>query len=485
MTLTLSRDTLAEARPGVRVPAYDRAALTTGVVHIGPGAFHRAHQAAYFDDLNAGDPRWGIAAIALRSAATSRALASQDNLYTLAALDAETTFRVIGTHTAFLAATEAPDRALAALTHPDVRLVTLTVTEKGYCLGPNGALDVDHPDIFRDITCPWRPTSAIGWLVEALRRRRETGTPPFHVASCDNLPGNGDALGGAVRALAAAHDHDLATWIADEVRFPNSMVDAITPATDDALIVRVAEATGLADAAPVQREAFTSWVIEATDVSGFPDLASVGAIVTSDVAGHEQAKLRLLNGAHSTLAYLGLACGHETVGDAVADPDLARTIERLMTEEIAPSLRAPAGLDLAGYAAAIRARFRNPEIRHELAQIAWDGSQKLPIRLGATIRDNLAAGRPVALLALGVAAWMRFVRRRARDGVALVDPEAETLAGVGRACRDEAAHDVALFLERTRAIAEDLAAAPPLRTALETGYDAVMAREADHPIASG
>jgi len=479
----LANGTLSRIPADVRRPAYDRTALTTGVVHLGPGAFHRAHQAVYFDDLNAQDPRWGITAIALRNPSTPQALTPQDGLYTLSTLDTASAYRVIGAHTQFITASETPEQALRALSDPNVHVVTLTVTEKGYCLGTDGLLNVVHPDIVADLAprgaSPDAPTSAIGWLVEALRRRRDAGAPPFHVLSCDNLAGNGAKLRAAVLTLAKMQGGDLAAWVAGEVRFPSTMVDSITPATDDALRGRVDDALGLHDAWPVQREAFTSWVIDDTDIDpvSFPDLGSVGATFTSNVAGHEQAKLRLLNGAHSTLAYLGLARGHQTVAQAMADTELADLIARMMHNEISPSLTAPRGLDLSEYAASVRTRFANPAIRHELAQIAWDGSQKLPIRLLATIADNLRAGRPIAHLATGVAAWMRFVRRRAGDGAALVDPNAKQLLSLGAACQDNAAYDVALFVDRSGVIPSDLVGDKEFNTALKSGYETVVAHE--------
>lgn len=403
--------------------AYDRAKTKIGVLHIGPGAFHRAHQADYFDRLLAQDPRWAISAVSLRSGDLKRALAPQDGLYTLATLDETTSFRVIGAHREVLVAPPP-----ARLADPDLKLVTLTITEKGYCLRPDGTLDLDRPDL---------ADSAIGWLVEGLEARRAAGLAAPAVLSCDNLPDNGAKLRGAVLALAGRQDPDLAAWIAGEVAFPSSMVDSITPATDDALRARVLEATGLEDAWPIQREAFTQWVVEDILPPGSPDLASVGVTFTHDVAAFEQAKLRLLNGAHSSLAYLGLLKGHETVAEAMADPDLAGFIETLMRQDIAPTLPG----DQSAYIDAILGRFRNPAIRHRLTQIAWDGSQKLPIRLLATVRDALEAGRSVERLGRPVAAWMRFVERQARAGVAIIDPLAEQLKAVGLA------GGVARFLE--------------------------------------
>lgn len=426
--------------------AYDRATTKIGVLHIGPGAFHRAHQADYFDRLLAQDPRWAISAVSLRSAGVKQALDPQDGLYTLATLDEATAFRVIGAHREHLVAP-----APARLADPNLKLATLTITEKGYCLAPDGGLDLSHPDL---------ETSAIRWLVDGLQARREAGLAPFAVLSCDNLPDNGAKLRGAVLALAGRRDPNLAAWIAGEVIFPSSMVDSITPATDEALKARVLAATGLEDAWPIQREAFTQWVVEDILPPGGPDLASVGVTLTADVAAYEQAKLRLLNGAHSSLAYLGLLRGHETVADAMADTQLASFVEALMRQDIAPTLPGDQG----GYIDAILNRFRNPAIRHRLSQIAWDGSQKLPIRLLATVRDALAAGRPAQRLARPLAGWMRFIERQARTGAAIVDPFAETLTAIGLE------GGVARFL--------DLPIFPPalartLRSPIQAAYDAL------------
>jgi len=454
----------------VAQPAYDRDRITVGVVHLGPGAFHRAHQAYYFDQLLAKDPRWGICAVSLKSPGVRDALAPQDGLYTLAQLDEETTFRIIGSIVEVLVAPEDPPAVFARLAAPMTRMVTLTVTEKGYCLSSNGGLDESHPDIVHDLTHPREPVSAIGYLVEGLRRRFAVGLPPYAVVACDNLADNGWRLKAAVVAFAAKVDPELAAWIEAEGRFPRTMVDSITPATDDALRVRVEMATGLHDAWPIQREAFTQWVIE--DVLGpdAPDLASVGVTLTDDVRGFERAKLRLLNGVHSTLAYAGILRGHETVFEAMSDPVLAKLARDLMIEDIIPTLTAPRGLDLPAYAEAILKRFRNPEIRHLLAQIAWDGSQKLPFRILGTLGEALEAGRSVDRLALPLAAWMRFIRLRAAAGEKIVDPLADKLIAVAATCMGDARTDVAAFVALDAVFPASLAANPAFVSALETAY---------------
>ncbi len=448
--------------------AYDREATTIGIVHFGPGAFFRAHQASYIDDLLATDPRWAICAVALKTAGVRDALAPQDGLYTLVELGETTRFRVIGAIRELLVASEDADRVADRLASPDTRLVTLTVTEKGYCLKGDGTLDLDHPDIRHDLAEPEAPISVIGWLVEGLARRRAAGLAPFVTLSCDNLPSNGRKLKAAVVRLAEARDPALARWIEAEARFPCSMVDSITPATDDALRARVLAETGLEDAWSIQRETFTQWVIEDDLGPGAPDLASVGVTLTSDVEAWEAAKLRLLNGAHSTLAYVGLLRGHETVRDAMVDAQLAAFVRAMMLEDIAPTLRAPAGLDIPAYVEALLARFRNPAIAHRLSQVAWDGSQKLPIRILGTIADALAAGRPVDRLIVAMAAWMRFVERQARAGAAITDPMAEKLVETG--LQGGVAAFLALEAVFPPALANDPAFAGPLRNA----YDALQ-----------
>ncbi|NKJ44263.1 mannitol dehydrogenase family protein [Novosphingobium sp. SG720] len=428
--MRLSPETLQLVPAEVARPAYDRTTVRQGVVHFGPGAFHRAHQAAAFDTLLARDPRWGITGVSLHSQGVAQALNPQGGLYTLALLDAQTDYRVIGSIGQVLTGA-APAAILAALANADTRVISATVTEKGYCLGGDGALDFAHPAIAADLAAAggpgWVPASFIGWLVQGLAARRAAGLPGVTVLSCDNVTDNGRKLEAATLALAQAVDGETARWIGDHVRFPNAMVDSITPATDDALRAQVAAATGLQDAWPIQRERFTQWVIEDRFAGERPALDLAGATFAADVRPFEAAKLRLLNGAHSTLAYLGLGLGHETVAQAMQDAALATFVERLMREDIAPSVKAPPGLNLAGYIGDVLARFANPAIRHLLAQIAWDGSQKLPYRLLGTVQDALDAGRPIDRLAVPIAAWLRFLAAAARDGRPITDPLAGEL----------------------------------------------------------
>lgn len=398
-----------------------------GIVHFGPGAFHRAHQASYIDTLLDHDPRWGIAAVALRSKSVVAALAAQQGLYTIAVRDAVSVNRVVGAHGAWLGPDDAAATAML-LADPAIALVTTTVTEKGYCLAADGTLDKAHPDIVHDLSSIGPPRSVIGWVVAGLAARREGRLPPFVPMPCDNLANNGAKLKAALVAFASARDADLAAWIAGEVRVPSTMVDSITPASDAALAADVATALGVADTIPVQRESFGQWVIEAIGAQVGPDLASVGAIVTADLAGYERAKLCILNGAHSTLAYAGLLRGHTSVADAMADRVLAHFVDSMIRTDIAPALPAVAGLDLDIYRVAVLDRFRNPAIVHRLDQIAQDGTQKLPYRLCDTIDANRRAGRMPTLVAAAAGCWVAFVFRRLRAGTPVIDPAAAALA---------------------------------------------------------
>ncbi|MDE2134704.1 MAG: mannitol dehydrogenase family protein [Alphaproteobacteria bacterium] len=468
----LTAQSLSAVRSGVIVPRYDRGRTQVGIVHFGPGAFHRGHQAWYYDTLLERDPRWAVCGAELRPPGLAKALRPQDCLYVVAELDAQIRYRVVGSLKEILVVPDDAETIFSRLTHPQVKLVTLTVTEKGYCLDGSGALDFRHPDIAHDLADPARPVSAVGWVTEGLARRKAKGLAPFVAMSCDNMVANGEKLHAAVLSFAkACGDKDLTAWIAGEVRFPCTMVDSITPAGDEALKQKVAEAVGVFDDAPVQRESFLQWVVE--DILGpdAPDLAGVGASLTGDVKAYELAKLRLLNGAHSTLAYVGLLMGYASVGEAMGDARLAGFVERMMREDIAVSLRKTRGLDFDSYVSDILKRFRNPALTHKLIQIGSDGSQKLPYRILATIADALSAGRPIERLAVSVAAWMRFAVREAKEGRTLNDPLAERLARIGRECTGEAGADVPRFLAVREIFASDLAGDRRFAAAVASAYD--------------
>jgi len=305
MTDRLSAKTLPHPLP------YDRAAVTPGIVHLGIGAFHRAHMAAYIDDLLARDPRWGIIGASLRRPDTRDALAPQDFLYTLAVRDASgMTTRVIGSVLDILDANTQRAELLALMADPRIRIVSLTVTEKGYCHDPaTGALDPSHPDIVHDLAHPEAPVSAPGLIVRAIELRREAGLAPFTVLSCDNLPANGETTRRIVAGFAARRSADLAAYVEANIAFPSTMVDRIVPATTDADRATVRDATGRDDAWPIVTEPFTQWVIEDRFASGRPAFELAGAELVDDVEPFERMKLRMLNGSHSTLAYLGYLAG--------------------------------------------------------------------------------------------------------------------------------------------------------------------------------
>ncbi|MGH6762686.1 MAG: mannitol dehydrogenase family protein [Phyllobacterium sp.] len=408
---SLSAETVQSLPASVKRPTYDRTRIATGIVHLGIGAFHRAHQAVYTGDiLEQGDYDWGIVGVSLRSPDTRDALKPQNGLYTLAVRDGEgDRLRVIGSITDVLVAPENPQAVLDLMSDPTVRIVSLTVTEKGYCYSPASAtLDENHVDIVHDLENRAAPRTAPGFIVEALRRRRAAGLAPFTLLSCDNLPANGETLKRVIIRFAELCDAELAGFISREVAFPSTMVDRIVPATTDNDRQAIAAATGLRDNWPVMTEPFSQWVVEDHFPSGRPAWERAGATFVTDVSAFELMKLRLLNGSHSTLAYLGYLAGHETVSDAMQAPGFAALIRAMMDEEVTPTLPLLPGFDLESYKDQLIQRFRNPALRHRTWQIAMDGSQKLPQRLLNTIRERLERGESFDRLALGVAGWMRY-----------------------------------------------------------------------------
>ena len=388
-----------------------------GIVHFGPGAFFRAFISPFSDDaMRAAGGDWGIIAVSLKSPAARDALVPQRCLYTALERGPDGDVpRQVEAINDVLVAPEDPGAVLDVMTRPEIRIISLTVTEKGYCHNPRtGNLQSAHPDIAHDIITSDAPRTALGFIVLALARRREAGIPPFTVLCGDNLPSNGAMLRNFVTALASHRDaagtsDRLADWIADHVAFPSTMVDRITPATTAADLEDFASISGHHDAALVIHEPFRQWVIEDDFPQGRPDWHLAGAQMVADVERHELMKLRCLYGTHSALAYLGYLAGHETIADAVADPIFASFCERLWHDEILPTVPQPEGENLPAYCAALLARYRNPAIRHRTWQIAMDGSQKLPQRILGTLRDNLAAGRMPKGLCLVIAGWMRYV----------------------------------------------------------------------------
>ena len=435
---------LAAVPAAVATPGYDPRHVGIGIVHLGIGAFHRAQQAVYTDDAlaqNGGD--WGICGVSLRSPDVRERLAPQDGLYTTVEKSpGGIRRRVIGSVREVLFLGDERARVQARMIAPETRIVSLTITEKGYCHDPaTGRLNFSHPDIVHDLADPDQAQSAIGLVVAALDARRRSHGQPFTVLCCDNLPHNGALVRGLVTAFAEAREAPLGNWIAEHVTFPSTMVDRIVPATTDADIADNDAALGLHDAAPVVHEPFKQWAIEDNFAAGRPPWERVGAELVDDVAPFEAMKLRLLNASHSALAYLGFLAGHEFIYQVAAQPTFVELMQRLMADEVAPTLELPAAVDVAAYRDALVERFKNPALPHRTQQIAMDGSQKLPQRLLGTVRDNLAAGRPIELTSLAVAGWMRYVSGVDENGreIKVSDPLAAEFARIAGAHRADAA----------------------------------------------
>lgn len=440
----MSRLVNSEGLPeSVAVPGYDRDAATTGIVHLGIGGFHRAHQAVYTDDaMAAAGGNWMIEGVSLRHPDMAARLNPQNGLFSVTERDGEgTSTRVIGSVRRVHVAPENPETVLARLADPGVRVVSLTVTEKAYGYsGPERKLDPAHPAMAADLAVPESPVGPVGYLVEGLARRHLAGTGPFTALCCDNIPANGNVLKRLVVDLAASRDDTLARWIETEVPFPSTMVDRIVPAPDEATYRMAEQALGKKDEAAVVTEPFRQWVIEDEFADDRPAWEAGGALFVSDVAPYEQMKLRMLNGAHSLLAWLGFGAGFETVLDAMRYAPLARIVRRHMDQAARSLPAAPGGIDLQIYADDLCARFLNPGIAYATHQIASDSSQKLPQRILEPAAAALKAGLPTETYAIAVAGFMRYMTGRREDGSTydLRDPNGSELHELARAAGNDA-----------------------------------------------
>ncbi|PIJ50561.1 fructuronate reductase [Erwinia sp. OLTSP20] len=425
--------TLSALKNSVITPDYDRNRLRTRMVHIGFGAFHRAHQALCADTLarNHGSD-WGYCEINLHRGELIHALNAQHGLYSVAEMAGDClSLRVVGVIKQGIHAAAAEiTTALEALCQPEVAIVSITVTEKGYCHYPaSGQLNPDHPDIIHDLANPHSPRSLPGILLAAIGLRRQRGLAPFSIMSCDNMPENGRVTRQVVCGLARLQDQALAEWISSKVAFPSTMVDRIVPAMNAESHQMVRQHLGCDDPVAVVCEPFFQWVIEDNFVSGRPCWEKAGAQLVADVLPYEEMKLRMLNGSHSFLAYLGYLAGYEHISDCMTDASLRQATRELMLAEQAPTLKIK-GVDLTAYADALLARYQNHALRHRTEQIATDGTQKLPQRWLESIRWHLRQGSDFTLLALGVAGWMRYAGGINEQGekIALRDPLAAELA---------------------------------------------------------
>jgi fructuronate reductase len=432
----LSEATLEQLRPEVRRPGYDRRAVTPGIVHLGLGAFHRAHQAAFTQDAGG----WQIEAVSMRNPALSTALNAAGGRWHLVerAPDGPKVRAMTVIDRAHCLASD-PAGTLARMSDPEVQLVTVTVTEKGYGFLPaTRRLDPDHPSVAPDLADPAAPRGLVGALVEGLRLRRAAGPGGLSVISCDNLTGNGHLLSGLVQDFARRRDPALADWIARACSFPDSMVDRITPASSEATLAAVRDATGQDDPLAVETEPFRQWVIEDRFAGPRPAWEKAGALIVADVAPYEVMKLRMLNGSHSLIAYLGATAGLEAVRDVMAVPALRALVRRHM-RAAADTLPAIPGFDPASYAADLLRRFENPAIRHLCLQIATDGSQKLPPRIFDPAAEVLSQGGSADAFALVTAAWIRFLQGRTHAGAPLAPRDPLAGALMPAAHRDPAA----------------------------------------------
>lgn len=440
--MKLSNATLAGLPGRIARPRYDRAGLTPGIVHIGCGNFHRAHQAVYLDDLfNLGEGQdWALLGAGVRAgdAAMRAALGAQDYLSSVIELaPGAHSARVIGAMTGFVEV--APDNAalIAAMSDPAIRIVSLTVTEGGYFIDPKtGTFSPDHPEIRADAANPDSPGTAFGAIIAALKARRAAGIAPFTVMCCDNVPHNGHVTRDAVTGLCRLSDPELADWITAYVAFPNSMVDRITPATGPRERA-MAAALGLEDAAPVTCEPFRQWVMEDNFPAGRPALEKVGVTFTPHVDRFETMKIRILNGGHAIIAYPGGLAGIEHVHEAMADAQIRAFLDKVLSTEVLPIVPPVPGQDLNDYKALIIERFSNPEVADTVRRLCLDGSNRQPKFIIPSIRDRLAAGAPAPGLILSSALWCRYCYGTTEAGAAIApnDPSWERLqaqAGLAR-----------------------------------------------------
>ncbi|TSJ59741.1 fructuronate reductase [Atlantibacter subterranea] len=460
-------------------PQYDRSTLVTRCVHLGFGAFHRAHQAVYADILATDHHSdWGYCEVNLIGGEQQIAdLNQQARLYTVAEMSADGwTTRVVGVvNQALHAQVDGLEAVLDVMCQPQIAIVSLTITEKGYCHSPaTGQLMLEHPLIAADLKQPQQPVSAVGVIVAALARRKAAGLRGFSVMSCDNMPENGHVTRNVVLAYARQIDPALASWIESEVTFPSTMVDRIVPAVTPETLQRIAEQTGVNDPVAVACEPFRQWVIEDNFVAGRPEWEKAGAELVHDVLPFEEMKLRMLNGSHSFLAYLGYLAGYPLINVCMEDANFRATARALMLNEQAPTLKVK-GVDLARYADSLIARYENTALAHRTWQIAMDGSQKLPQRMLDSIRWHLANGSGWSLLALGVAGWMRYVHGVDEQGEAIEisDPlKAEIAAKVAQSEQGEAR--VTALLELSAIFGHDLPQNPAFVKGVTEAYLALL-----------
>ncbi|RJS93467.1 mannitol dehydrogenase family protein [Salinisphaera sp. Q1T1-3] len=441
----LNDKTLHTLDERVATPDYDRSQVTTGIVHFGVGGFHRAHQAMYLDALmNDGKALdWGICGVGVMPSDKRMAdvMAAQDGLYTLVLKHADGTYepRVVGSIVDYKFAPDDVEDVLETMAAETTRIVSLTITEGGYNFHHvTGEFDFDNADVAHDLADGAAPKTTFGLVTEALRRRRDRGVPPFTLMSCDNIQGNGDVARKMFTAFAEAKDAELGAWIVDNVHFPNSMVDRITPVTTDGDRAEVRERFAIDDAWPVVCEPFTQWVLEDHFNLGRPPYEEVGVQIVDDVMPYELMKLRLLNASHQALTYFGYLAGYRYAHEVCQDKLFADFLMAYMTHEGQPTLSPVPGVDLEDYKKTLIARFSNPEIRDTLARLCAESSDRIPKWLLPVIREQLAAGGEIKRSAAVVASWARYAEGtdEAGEPIEIVDRLADDLKTIAARNRE-------------------------------------------------
>ncbi|WVD61512.1 fructuronate reductase [Orbus mooreae] len=462
-------------------PDYDRTAMKARIVHLGFGAFHRAHQALFTDRLlKTGKSDWAICEVNIVGGEQLiEDIRKQNHLYTVLEKGAtsQEAFIIGSVKESLLAPTDGIETILQKMADPIVEIVSLTVTEKGYCILPGGAgLDLNNALIKADLANPTQPQSAPGVIVEALARRMAKGVPSFTALSCDNIPENGLMLKMAILGLAQARDKKLAEWIENNTTFPCTMVDRIVPAATNETLDEIQQVLGgMYDPCGIACEPFIQWVIEDNFVTGRPNWNEVGAEFVSDVVPYEEMKLRMLNGSHSFLAYLGYLAGYQHINDCMADEYYRKATAQLMMKQQAPTLHVPGHVNLQQYADKLIERFTNPSLKHKTWQIAMDGTQKLPQRMLDSIRFHIKNGSDYSLLALGVAGWMRYVGGIDDSGqtIDVRDPMAEQLKNIVSTTKD-GQERVDNLLALTTVFGADLPNNPQFKQTVAAHYLSLM-----------
>ncbi len=481
--LSLTDSTLPSLSRRISVPTYDRRRLVPSIVHIGVGAFHRAHQSVYLDDIASISEEWGEIGVSLRSPRMRSQLRPQDNLFTVLEQGDTERARVIGVLCDYRFAPDEPAAVIDRVADAQTRIVSLTITGDGYNLDSAGEFQADHPSVLHDLQNPDNPVTWFGYVTAALARRCAQGMPGLTVMSCDNIHDNGSAAQRAILGFAQLQDDVLASWIERNVSFPSSLVDRITPRPDGALSSMLAAKYGVADRAPVQAEAFTQWILDDDFCQGRPPLEDAGVQMVTDVEPYKLVKMRLLNGTHTAMAYLGYLAGYRTTAEMVADPTMRKFLESMMREEIAPVLSPPRGMDVADYIDTVLSRLANHHVADTIDRLCGRGSTKVPSYVLPTLLEARRQNLPTPRLTLAVSAWLRYLRGTDLSGapISIQDARLQDLQPLAERCVEEPS-----ALAGMRTILGEAWADPDLRRQvhagtieIDDGLTAAVARRVD------